>query len=50
VVLLLKPLFAWRALRQAVRDAPTLDERCRLLRWHLVSCDTERRRGERRDD
>jgi adenosylcobinamide-phosphate synthase len=43
VALLLKPLFAWRALRQAVEavlDAPTLDERRRLLRWHLVSRDT----------
>ena len=33
VALLLKPLFAWRALRQAVEavlDAPTLDERRRL--------------------
>ena len=43
IALLLKPLFAWRALRQAVEavyDAPTLDEKRRLLRWHLVSRDT----------
>ena len=43
VALLLKPLFAWRALREAVAAvlaAPTLDEKRRLLGWHLVSRDT----------
>ncbi|MCS7056348.1 MAG: adenosylcobinamide-phosphate synthase CbiB [Thermoflexales bacterium] len=43
IAVLLKPLFAWRALREAVADvlnAPTLDERRRLLSWHLVSRDT----------
>lgn len=41
--LLLKPLFAWRALRQAgeaVLNAPDLSEARRLLSWHLVSRDT----------
>jgi adenosylcobinamide-phosphate synthase len=43
LALLLKPLFAWRALREAVAAvlaAPTLDEKRRLLSWHLVSRDT----------
>jgi adenosylcobinamide-phosphate synthase len=43
VAVLLKPLFAWRALRRAVAvvlAAPTLDEKRRLLGWHLVSRDT----------
>ncbi len=41
--LLLKPLFAWRSLRQAgeaVLNAPDLDEARRMLSWHLVSRDT----------
>lgn len=43
IAALLKPLFAWRALREAVlsiSNAPTLDEKRRLLSWHLVSRDT----------
>lgn len=43
MAVLLKPLFAWRALREAalsVLNAPTLDEKRRLLSWHLVSRDT----------
>jgi adenosylcobinamide-phosphate synthase len=41
--LLLKPLFAWRALREAgqsVLNAPDLPEARRMLAWHLVSRDT----------
>ncbi|BCX02716.1 MAG: cobalamin biosynthesis protein CobD [Candidatus Roseilinea sp.] len=41
--IMLKPLFAWRALRAAVLEiacAETLDEKRRLLSWHLVSRDT----------
>ncbi|GIV85154.1 MAG: cobalamin biosynthesis protein CobD [Candidatus Roseilinea sp.] len=41
--ILLKPLFAWRALRAAVLEilrADALDEKRRLLSWHLVSRDT----------
>jgi len=43
LAILLKPLFAWRALRtaaQAVIDAPDLPEARRMLSWHLVSRDT----------
>jgi len=43
LAILLKPLFAWRALRtaaQAVIDAPDLAEARRMLSWHLVSRDT----------
>ncbi len=42
--ILLKPLFAWRALREAVlqiTQAEGLEEKRRLLSWHLVSRDTE---------
>lgn len=41
--ILLKPLFAWRSLREAgeaVLNAPDLDEARRMLSWHLVSRDT----------
>lgn len=41
--IVLKPLFAWRALREAaiqIAQAETLEEKRRLLRWHLVSRDT----------
>ncbi|MDW8325017.1 MAG: adenosylcobinamide-phosphate synthase CbiB [Anaerolineales bacterium] len=41
--LALKPLFAWRALRQAaetVIEAPDLSGARRMLSWHLVSRDT----------
>ncbi|MCX7852250.1 MAG: adenosylcobinamide-phosphate synthase CbiB [Caldilineales bacterium] len=43
VAVALKPLFAWRGLRAAVLEiaqAATLDEKRRLLGWHLVSRDT----------
>lgn len=43
IALLLKPLFAWRALRHAVAEvlaSSTLDDKRRLLSWHLVSRDT----------
>ncbi|CAN5704676.1 adenosylcobinamide-phosphate synthase CbiB [soil metagenome] len=43
LAILLKPLFAWRALRsagQTVLDAPGLPEAQRMLSWHLVSRDT----------
>ncbi|MCS6774119.1 MAG: adenosylcobinamide-phosphate synthase CbiB [Thermoflexales bacterium] len=43
VGVLLKPLFAWRALREAVMQvaqAEDLAEKRRLLSWHLVSRDT----------
>lgn len=43
LAILLKPLFAWRALRaagQAVLDAPDLPEAQRMVSWHLVSRDT----------
>jgi adenosylcobinamide-phosphate synthase len=39
---LLKPLFAWRALREAalaVLNAPDLAQARRMLAWHLVSRD-----------
>lgn len=43
IAIVLKPLFAWRALREAglsVLHAPALEEKRRLLSWHLVSRDT----------
>jgi adenosylcobinamide-phosphate synthase len=43
LALLLKPLFAWRALREAalaVLNASDLPEARRMLSWHLVSRDT----------